>query len=352
MKTFFRASFLALLVIVAGCKNKKDVITIGVVASLTGSGSTAAEYAISGMDLALKELNSVDNGHRYEIVYEDCQSNPSLAGNCFKRLEMKGIHYIIALGGQFSLVVAPMTNGKQMMYFTTGDYNEMVLSMTDCGFRIFPSATSFGEVSAQYLLDSLHVSKFATISMNTVPCLMATNSFEEYANSHDGSIVFQDKYDIGTSDFKNTIAKMANTDVEAVFFNGIGISPAAFCSQLAQYPQFDNLIIMGDVNFTLTSFTENLKNDHLRIFYADAEMGGGAAQEYLDMHNSRPNTYVYCSYMLPYLIDKAITGAPKKNDFQAQCDVLRGKTITTPAGNVTIDEIGNANLAMKVFALE
>lgn len=352
MKSILKFSLLAVLIILAGCKNDKDVVRIGVVATLTGPGAEAAEYAIRGFNLAIDELNAVDKGHKYEMVYEDCQSNPNLASTCFKRLEAKGVHYIIALGGQFSLVVAPMTDKKQMMYFTIGDYNETVLNMTDCGFRIFPSATTFGEVSARYLLDSLHVSKIATISMNTVPCLMSANSLEEYVKSHDGDIVFQDKYDIGASDFKNTIAKLANTNVEAVFFNGIGVSPTAFCNQLAQYPQFDNLIVLGDVNFTLKSFSDNMKNNGLRVFCADAEMEGGAAQEYLNTHNSRPNTYVNCSYMLPYLIDKAITESPKKDDFQAQCNVLRGKTITTPAGSITIDEKGNADMAMKVFAIE
>ena len=117
MKSILKFSLLAVLIILAGCKNDKDVVRIGVVATLTGPGAEAAEYAIRGFNLAIDELNAVDKGHKYEMVYEDCQSNPNLASTCFKRLEAKGVHYIIALGGQFSLVVAPMTDKKQMMYF-------------------------------------------------------------------------------------------------------------------------------------------------------------------------------------------------------------------------------------------
>ncbi len=339
-------------IFVIGCTTPMEQITIGVVANLTGSGAVASEYCISGLELAVNELNTANNDVKYELIYEDSQSNPSLASNCFKMLEMKGAKYIIALGGQFSLVVAPMTNGKEMLYFTTGDYNEAVLTMTDCGFRVFPSATTFGEVSARFLLDSLKVSKIATISMNTVPCLMATNSFEKWIKHHDGEIVFQDKYDIGTNDFRNTISKLASTDVEAVFFNGFGNSPAAFCNQLAQYPQLDNLIIMGDVNFSIKSFTENNNNDKLRIFYADAEMEGVSAQDYSKMNKIRPNTYVYCGYMLPYLIHEAISETSDKNDYRAQRAVLLGRTIKTSAGSITFDSIGNADMDMKVFKLE
>ena len=352
MNKVFKLLLFAVCIAFVGCNNQKSVVKIGVIASLTGTGSSAAQYCIDGLELALNELNSIDNGIKYELVYEDSQSNPSLAGNCFKRLEMQGAKYIIALGGQFALVVAPMTKGKNMIYFTTGDYNEAVLSMTDCGLRVFPSASTFGDISAQFLLDSLRVTRVATISMNTVPCLQATNRFEDNMRCHGGEIVFQDKYDIGTSDFKNTIAKMANTGVQAVFFNGFGISPAAFCSQLAQYPQFDNLIVMGDVNFSLNSFIDNNNNEKLRIYYADTEMTGDAAQRYYDKYGNRPNSYVSCCYMLPYLINRAILSSDSTADFATQRSVLTGQLITTPAGPIAFDEIGNAQLGMTVFSLK
>ncbi len=343
----------ALAIVLMGCNNsKKEIVKIGVVASLTGTGSMAAQYCIDGLDLAIKELNSIDGGIRYEIIYEDCQSNPNLTGNCFKRLEMKGAKYIIVLGGQFALVAAPLSKGKNMMYFSTGDYNESVLTMTDCGFRVFPNAITVADISSRFLRDSLKVSKIATISMNTVPCLIATNKFEEFIKQQNGEIVYQDKYDIGTSDFRNTIAKLANTGVEAVFFNGFGISPAAFCSQLSQYPQFDNLIIMGDMNFSTKNFAQDNKNDKLRIYYADTEMSGIAAQKYFDDNRIRPNSFVSCCYMLPYLIDKAITAVPDVNDFKAQRKALIGHTIDTPAGRITFDDNGNANLDMKIFSLK
>ena len=91
---------------------------------------------------------------------------------------------------------------------------------------------------------------------------------------------------------------MAKTGVEAVFFNGFGISPAAFCTQLSQFPQFDNLIVMGDVNFSTNSFIENNKNDKLRIYYADYEMDGQAAETYFNKNKKRPNSYVCCCFIL------------------------------------------------------
>lgn len=340
-----------IVVMLSGCDHKKDVVKIGVVAPLTGAAAAASQYCVDGFEMAINELNAKENGLRYEIIYEDCQSDPTLAGNCFKLLEMKGAKYVVGLGGQFALAVAPMTKGKDMLYFTTADYNEAVLKMTDCGFRVFPSATTVARVSADFLGDSLHVTKVATITMNTVPCLMSTDRFVEDMKTKNVDIVFQDTYDIGTIDFKNTITKMANTEVEVVFFNGFGISPAAFCTQLAQFPQFDNMIVMGDVNFSINSFVENNKNDKLRIYYADYEMGGQAAETYYDKNKNRPNSYVGCCYMLPYLINEAITTVSDKNDFDAQLKVLRGKTVSTPAGDITFDEAGNAEMGMKVFKL-
>lgn len=352
MKKLLIVLTVTFVVLFSGCGHKKDVVKIGVVAPLTGAASAASKYCVDGFEMAIEELNSKEDGPQYEIVYEDCQSDPTLASNCYKRLELQGAKYVVGLGGQFALAVAPMTKGKDMLYFTTADYNEAVLKMTDCGFRVFPSATTVARVSADFLADTLHVTKVATITMNTVPCLMSTEQFVKDIRDKNMEVVYQDKYDIGCADFKNTIAKMAETGVEAVFFNGFGISPAAFCSQMTQYPQFDNLIVMGDVNFSTKSFIENNKNDKLRIYYADYEMEGVAAESYYSKNHNRPNSYVGCCYMLPYLINEAYTKVSDKKDFKAQMGVLRSKTISTPAGEITFDAAGSADMGMKVFELK
>ena len=351
MKKSLFLVLMAIMTIFCGCQQDNDVVKIGVIAPLTGSASSTKQYVKDGFAMAKEELNARKEGVKYDIIFEDCKSDPAEAVTCFNRLKTKGVKYIVAFGGQFALAVATSTKNQDMLYFTLADYNEDVLNLTDCGFRVFPSATTVADLSASFLRDSLKTSNVATITMNTVPCLMAADHFTKNMLAKGANVNFQDTYNMGTSDFKNIISKMPNKDIEAVFFNGFGISPAAFCSQLASLPQFDNLIVLGDVNFATKTFSENYKNNKLRIYYADSEMTGDAARLYQQKHNIRPNGLVGCSYMLPYIVDEAIRMAGEKNNLSAQKQALRNHTISTPAGEISFDAKGNGNMDMKIYAL-
>lgn len=351
MKRFKPLILIALLGILLGCNNNQNVVEIGVIAPLTGSASSTKQYVMEGFNMAVKDLNSSQNDIKYNVVFEDCKSNAAEATNCFNRLKAKGVKYIVAFGGQFAMAVASMTDKQNMLYFTLADYNEDVLNQTDCGFRVFPSATNIAEVSAQFLHDSLKVAHVATITMNTVPCLLATEKFTEDMNAYGVDINYQDTYDMGASDFRNTINKMANKDIDAVFFNGFGISPSAFCSQLASFPQFDSLVVLGDVNFATKTFSDNNKNNKLRIFYADSEMKGEVALTYQKEQHSRMNSLTGCSYMMPYIINEALLSDKSKNDFVAQKNALRNHTINTPVGSISFDDKGSGEMKLKVFSI-
>lgn len=348
-KIFF--VLMAVMTILCGCHQKNEVVKIGVIAPLTGSASSTKQYVMDGFTMAKEELNARQEGVKYEIIFEDCKSDPAEAVACFTRLKTKGVKYIVAFGGQFALAVAPSTKNQDMLYFTLADYNEAVLDLTDCGFRVYPSATTIADISASFLRDSLKISNVATITMNTVPCLMASDRFTKNILAKGVNVNFQDTYDMGTSDFKNIISKMTDKEIDAVFFNGFGISPAAFCSQLASLPQFDNLIVLGDVNFATKTFSDNNKNNKLRIYYADSEMSGDAGMLYQQKNNIRPNSLVGCSYMLPYIVDEAIRMADDNNNLSAQKQALRNHTISTPAGEISFDAKGNGNMDMKIYAL-
>lgn len=349
--------FLALSVFVTGivsCKpQKSDVVKIGLVSPMTGAGAAVADYWINGFNMAVEELNARSDGPRYEIVFEDCQSDPATAVSCYKRLEMQGIRYIIGFGGQFAMAIAPMTKGKDILYFTVMDYNESVLDVTDCAFRVYPSAKALGDIAASYLVDSCGLTNFATITMNTVPCLQATRVFcEDIAKKDGASVTFQDNYDIGTFDFKNTVNKMAEKACDGIFINGFGISPASFSNQMSYVRKFDGITMFGDVNLSTASFTANNKNDKITVFYADADIKEEFMKAYKDKYGMTANSYASCSYMLPFLVDAARNGVKDVGDFTAQRAFLRGNTVETAASDVTFDDHGNGEMKMSVHKLQ
>lgn len=354
MKYFIRICLFTLVVLsVMSCNKQADnKVKIGVVIPMTGAGSTTAGYWVNGFEMAINKLNAQNKDVQYEVVYEDSKSDPATSISCFKRLEMQGVKYVLAIGGQFAMAIAPMTKGKDIIYFTSADYNEAVLEASDCAFRVYPSAKALGTIASDFLVNDLGIKETAAISLNTVPCLQAYNSFRDNLKKLGGTVEFSDEYDIGTYDFKNTVSKMAEKDFDGIFITGFGISPAAFCSQMASNSKFDDVVLLGDVNLATKSFAENKKNDKVKIYYADAKLNEDFCTEYKNKYGEDANSYCGCAFVIPQIIDQARNAVKDPNDIASQRDYLRGKQIKTDIASLTFDNKGNGEMEMKIFKLQ
>lgn len=354
MKNWIRICLVIFMMIsVISCNNKTNsIVKIGVVIPMTGAGSTTAGYWVNGFEMAINKLNAENNDFQYEVVYEDSKSDPATSLSCFKRLEMQDVKYVLAIGGQFAMAIAPATKGKDIIYFTSADYNEAVLDATDCAFRIYPSAKALGTIASDFLAKELDIKLTAAISINTVPCLQAFNAFSENLGKLGGSVEFSDTYDIGAYDFKNTVSKMAEKDFGGIFITGFGLSPAAFCAQMASNSKFDNVVLLGDVNLATKSFVENKKNDKAKIYYADAKFSDEFNSQYKNKYGETANSYCGCAYVISHIIDQVRKAVKDPNDIASQREYLRGKDINADIANLTIDEKGNGEMEMKIFKLQ
>ena len=343
----------AVLLLLSCAHQKGDVVKIGVVSPMTGAGAACVEYWVNGFNMAVEQINRKSEEVRYEIVFEDCQSDPAKAVSCYKRLEMQGVKYIVGFGGQFAMAIAPLTKSKDMIYFTTADYNEAVLDITDCGFRVYPSARALGDIAAEYMVDTCGLTKLATITMNTVPCLQANERFcSNIAAKENANVKFQDKYDIGTFDFKNTVSKMANLKCDGIFMTGFGNSPASFATQLGFVDGYEEAVMFGDVNLSTASFGQNNKNEKIDIYFADAKITPEFMERYKDQYNDRANSYVSCAYLIPFIVEAARNGVENKSDYNAQKEFLRGASVTCDACEIYFSESGNGEMAMEVHKLQ
>lgn len=344
--------FLAIAVL-ASCKHTADnKVKIGVVIPMTGAASTTAGYWVNGFAMAIEKLNEENKDVQYEIVYEDSKSDAATSISCFKRLEMQGVKYVLAIGGQFAMAIAPMTKGKDIIYFTSADYNEAVLDATDCAFRVYPSANSLGKAASDFMAKELGINKAASISINTVPCLQAYNAFKTNLEKLGGSVEFSDTYDIGAYDFKNTVSKMAEKDFGGIFITGFGISPAAFCAQMASNSKFDDIVLLGDVNLATKSFEENKKNNKVKVYYADTKLNDSFSEDYKNRFGETANSYCGCANLISNLIDQVRKAVDDPNDIASQREYLRGKEINSDAASVTFDTRGNGEMEMAIFKIQ
>lgn len=346
---FFLAAVMALLV---SCTGKNDVVKIGVVGPMTGAGAATADYWVNGLNMAIEQINATENGTQYELVFEDCRSDAKEAVSCYKRLELQGIKYVIAVGGQFAMAIAPLTKEQDMLYFTTSDYNDAVLNATDCAFRAYPSANTLGKTAAEYLYNELGRKNVATVIINTVPNLLAGKAFVAHFEELGGTIAFSDTYDIGQFDFKDMVAKMSREDIDCVFYIGFGQSANAFTTQLYANPKFQDVVILGDVNLSTKDYLTSVENIPLDVYVADTKLSEEFEQLYAEKFNSASNSVASCASIIPFIIDEARQNAEDKSDLKAQLNYIRGREFSSPVGAIQFDETGNVQLPMQVYKVK
>ena len=352
MKRLLVIISVAILAICVSCTHRTDVVKIGVVGPMTGAGAATADYWVNGLNLAVEQINAKENGTKYELVLEDCRSDAKEAVSCYKRLELQGIKYMIAVGGQFAMAIAPLTKEQDVLYFTTSDYNDAVLNATDCAFRAYPSASTLGKTAAEYLFNELGRKSVATVIINTVPNLLAGKEFVSNFEALGGTVAFSDTYDIGQFDFKDMVVKMAQKDIDCVFYIGFGQSANAFTTQLYSNPKFKDVVILGDVNMSTVDYLSSVENIPLDVYVADTKLSDEFETIYKNKFGTPSNSIASCASIIPFIIDDARQNAEKKDDMKEQLNYIRGREFSSPVGAIAFDKTGNVQLPMQVYKVK
>jgi branched-chain amino acid transport system substrate-binding protein len=150
---------LNLLLAIAGCGKQtppsgKNSLEIGSVLPLTGSAAVWGQNAKMGMDLAASEINAKGgiNGHPISVLYQDSQSEPSVATSALQQLI--SVHHIQVVIGDIAsssvLAMAPIAQKNQVVLLSPGASNPDISKAGDFIFRNWQSDALEGEVDAQY----------------------------------------------------------------------------------------------------------------------------------------------------------------------------------------------------------
>lgn len=121
----------------------RESIKIGVILSISGSGSYIGEQTRDGMQMAADEINSRGgiDGRHIELIFKDNQSSPDEAKNKF--LEIEETHaplmYISSLSS-ISTAVAPLAEENKVVLIALSSTAPGVTKQKEWTYRYFPTA--------------------------------------------------------------------------------------------------------------------------------------------------------------------------------------------------------------------
>lgn len=216
--------FLVVLALTFGCKKEPKEIKIGAILPLTGDAAFYGESVRNGVDFAAKEINSTGGikGAPVLLVYEDSRGLPAEGVSAFQKLttisEVKAI--IGDAVSSVTLSFAPLAEKQKIVVMSPLSSAPAISQAGDYIFRNVPSDLMNGKSAADFLINGKGLKKLGVLFVNNDFGVGLKDAFAQRTAELGGKIIVTESYDLGSSDFRTQLAKIAHAHPDAVFIIG------------------------------------------------------------------------------------------------------------------------------------
>ena len=207
-----------------GCAKKVEEMKIGAVLPLTGSAGIWGENAKMGMEIALEEVNNEGgiNGRPVKIIYEDSQSEPSMAVSSLRKLI--ATHEVQAVIGDIAssnvLAMAPVAQAERTVLLSPGASNPDISKAGEYIFRNWQSDALEGEVDAKFAYEDMKYKRMAILYVNNAYGTGLMTVFEHHFKKMGGEITAIESFEQGATDMRTQLQKIQKARPESIYMPG------------------------------------------------------------------------------------------------------------------------------------
>ena len=208
-------------------------IKLGAILSMTGDAAAFGEMAQKGIDLAVEEINASGGyeGRMIEVVVEDDQTSPQEAVSAFRKLtSTDGVHAIIGPLWDFvTEPVFPLVAEEQIaMLSPSGVRIEGSFEPNEYSFLMMPE---FSEIirKLEGAITYGGFQKMAIVRFQSRFGEEIGNVLRDMMQELGREPLVEEVYDqIGSNDFRTTVLKLREAEVDGVFLDMIGVDAVNF----------------------------------------------------------------------------------------------------------------------------
>lgn len=215
--------------IVSGCTRKTaeapNEIVIGEYGSFTGSEATFGQSTSEGVKLAMEEQNKAGGikGKKIRLVSLDNQGKPEEAAAAVQRLitQEKVLAVLGEVASSRSLAAAPVAQQYKVPMISPSSTNPKVTEVGDYIFRVCFIDPFQGLVMAKFSRNDLKNSKVAILrDVKSDYSTGLADVFKTEFTKMGGTIVGDESYQSGDTDFKAQLTQIKGKNPEAIFVPG------------------------------------------------------------------------------------------------------------------------------------
>jgi branched-chain amino acid transport system substrate-binding protein len=231
----------------AGSSGEAKTYRIGIIAPMTGDAATYGVEMQRIMEYRLAEINReyADKGARFELVYEDGKCDGAAAAAAFQKLtDVDGLKLIIGgVCGSETLGFLPLVEEKGVLAVSWGNSIPELEGKSKNYFTLSYNDALIGSGIADELGKYKQVALVTEQNDYNVNLLKVVE--DALAKKYpDTRVVLNEKFPKGGTDLRNMLAKVNDSDAEAVLVNtNPGVTTMALVKQLAEIKGFNKKLV-------------------------------------------------------------------------------------------------------------
>ena len=202
-------------------QDKEDeIIKIGVIIPLSGSGASYGEGWQKGVELAKEKIELEFGENVIQIIYEDSQFDSTEATKVAQKLiNVNDVKAIILGSSSETLAVAPIAENNHVLLMTGGTSAD-ITNAGDYVFRIYPSDLYQGKDLAKVVIDKGYT-KVAVLTVQDDYGVGLTNVFQNEIKGMGGDVLAIENFiPEGTTDFKTQLNKISAKNPDSLLVIG------------------------------------------------------------------------------------------------------------------------------------
>src|SRR5215831_7222237 len=225
-RSILAIALLGIFASVLSCtKGSSGEISIGEYGSLTGTTATFGQSTHNGILMAFDEINKAGGvlGKKLKNYVEDDQSRPEEAATAATKLINQ--NHVVALLGEVassrSLAAAPICQAASIPMVSPSSTNPRVTQVGNFIYRVCFIDPFQGKVMAKFAANTLKVKKVAIlVDVRNDYSVGLQTFFRDNFKQLGGTIVSEQSYSEGDSDFHAQLTQIKSANPEAIYVPG------------------------------------------------------------------------------------------------------------------------------------
>jgi len=228
---------------------QSESIKVGWISPLTGPAAVYGVPALNAAKLAVEDVNAKGgiNGRQLELIVEDGKCDGAASTTAATKLvDVDGVKYI--LGGHCStesMSIVPVTESRHVFLLAGTTGTDKFTNAGKLAFRTFPTARQvFSPLADRAARDGTKT--VAILNEQKDWPQSAAKAFSEQFIANGGTVLDQETFAPGTTDFRTQLLKMKELHPDALMISCQGPDTAAQIIQQLKEIGLDGKQIYGD----------------------------------------------------------------------------------------------------------